>query len=236
MSGPVLVVVPARFGSERLPGKPLADLGGRPMVVRVAEAVGRARRVDGVVVATDDPRVLEAARAHGVDAVLTRVDHPTGTDRVAEVAAGRPAGLVVNVQGDEPLVDPDHVDALVDAFSAPEVDVATLCAPLSGDPQDPHRVKLVRDQAGRALYFSRAAIPTGGPWLLHIGVYAFRPAALRAFAALGPGRLERAERLEQLRFLEHGLTIQVVEVAAAHPSVDTPADLQRVRQHFPSGA
>lgn len=228
----VLVVIPARMGSQRLPGKALLELGGRPMVLRVVDAVARAQRVDHVVVATDDQRIYDVVAQAGATAVLTRADHGTGTDRVAEVAASRSAAVVINVQGDEPLVDPASIDRLIAAFDDPHVMVATLAAPLSGDAGNPSRVKVVLDQRGRALYFSRAPVPTGGPFLHHVGLYGFRPAALRHFAETPPGPLEGAERLEQLRFLESGMAIQVVLVEHAHPSVDTPADLIEVRRHF----
>jgi 3-deoxy-D-manno-octulosonate cytidylyltransferase len=228
----VLVVIPARMGSERLPGKALVDLGGRPMILRVVDAVARAKRVDAVVVATDDQRILDVVVQAGAQAVRTRADHSSGTDRVAEVASTGSAALIINVQGDEPLVDPSSIDRLVAAFDDPSVEVATLAAPLSGDPSTPSRVKVVLDLRGRALYFSRAPVPTGGPFLHHIGLYGFRPAALRLFAETPPGPLEQSERLEQLRFLENGIAIQVVLVEHAHPSVDTPADLLEVRRHF----
>ena len=221
----VLAVIPARYDSVRLPGKALVDIGGRPMVVRVWE---RARAAVGeAVIATDDDRIEAACRAWGAPVIRTgRCE--SGTDRVAEAVAGR-AGLsvVVNVQGDEPLVEPETV-AAVAAGVTDATPIATGAAPLA-DPADPARVKVVTSDAGDALYFSRLPIPEGGPWLLHVGVYAFRPATLQALRALPPSPLERSERLEQLRWLAAGHRVRVVPVAAPHPSVDTPADLERVR-------
>ncbi|MDP2315951.1 MAG: 3-deoxy-manno-octulosonate cytidylyltransferase [Pseudomonadota bacterium] len=223
----VLAVIPARFGSTRLPGKALADLGGAPMVVRVWERVRRSEGIDRVLVATDDVRIADAVRAHGGEAVMTGVC-VSGTDRVAECARNRGARVVVNVQGDEPFVDPTDITRVAAAVSdgAP---IATAAAPLTDGVEDPARVKVVCDAAGRALYFSRAAIPHGGPWRLHVGLYAFTGSALEAVAALPPSPLERAERLEQLRWLEAGYRIRVVSVPEGPLSVDTPDDLARAR-------
>ncbi|MFO7654368.1 MAG: 3-deoxy-manno-octulosonate cytidylyltransferase [Candidatus Krumholzibacteriia bacterium] len=242
----VLVVIPARWGSTRLPGKALADLGGRPLVVRTAEAAARMVTATEVVVATDDPRICEAVSASGLACELT-AEHPTGTDRVGEVARrrgpGGPADIVVNLQGDEPLLDPADADRLVAALrDDPSAAIATAAHPLPGPAAwaDPNVVKVLMDRAGRALYFSRAPIPgaqpdttaTGEGWrhaLRHVGIYAFRRPALDRFLALGRGELEQAEGLEQLRALEHGLPIRVVTLSAAPVGVDTPADLERVR-------
>ena len=240
------VVIPARYGSTRLPGKPLVDIAGKPMILRVAEQALMSSAAE-VVVATDDTRVAEAIRGSGADAVLTRGDHRSGSDRVMEVVdvAGWPEDeIVVNVQGDEPLIPPaviDQVAALVDD----ECGVATLYEPIRrpGDVFDPNIVKVVADLRGRALYFSRAPIPwhraafgEGMPldidpeWRRHIGIYAYRVGVLRAFVSYPPSRLEELETLEQLRLLEHGHAIRVAGAAAAVPGgVDTPADADRVR-------
>ena len=256
------VVIPARFASSRLPGKPLLDLSGKPMIVRVAEQAARSG-ARGVVVATDDERVLravEGARVERAEAVLTRADHPSGSDRVMEVAANagwRDEEIVVNVQGDEPLVPPaviDQVAALLrEASSQPEplvckspCSVATLCEPIArpGDVFDPNIVKVVVNGQGRALYFSRAPVPwsraafsEGVPaelaagWQRHIGIYAYRVDALREFVSWPVGHLERVEALEQLRLLERGRDIAVAEAVAPVPGgVDTPADAERVRR------
>jgi len=200
------------------------------MIVRVLERVCLARRVDQALVATDDLRIAEAVRAAGGVAVMTPSDLPAGTDRVALAAAELDADLVVNVQGDEPLIDPDTIDAVIAALDAPGAEVATAMAALSeGEAYATERVKVVTDLSGRALYFSRAPIPHGGPWWVHVGIYAFRKAALARFAALPPTALELTERLEQLRLLEHGIPIRVVPVARPGRSIDTPADLEAVR-------
>ncbi|MDP2304568.1 MAG: 3-deoxy-manno-octulosonate cytidylyltransferase [Pseudomonadota bacterium] len=223
----VLAVIPARYASARLPGKALADLGGTPMVVRVWNRVRRAEGIDRVLVATDDARIAEIVRAHGGEAVMTG-PCVSGTDRVAEAARNRGARVVVNVQGDEPFVDPTDITR-VGAAVSDGTPIATAAAPLTEGVEDPARVKVVCDEAGRALYFSRHPIPHGGPWRLHVGIYAFTAAALEAVAGLPPSPLERAERLEQLRWLEAGYRIRVVPVPEGPLSVDTPEDLIRAR-------
>jgi 3-deoxy-manno-octulosonate cytidylyltransferase (CMP-KDO synthetase) len=239
----VLVVIPARWGSSRFPGKLLEDLGGKPLVVRTAERAARMRTADEVVVATDDERIRAAVVAAGIACELT-TDCATGTDRVGQVAARRDAGLVVNLQGDEPLLDPADADALVAALrDHPAAGLATCAHPFGpeDDWADPNVVKVLVDRAGRALYFSRAGVPgvfpgarTGAPAprdaaLRHIGIYAFRREALARFLALPCSPLEQVEGLEQLRALENGMTIRVVTVARGPVGVDTPADLARVR-------
>ena len=242
------VVVPARFASTRLPGKPLAQIAGRPMIAHVASRVAESGARD-IIVATDDARVLEAAASTDVRAIMTRADHVSGSDRVMEVAetCGWPDDhVVVNVQGDEPLIPPaviDQVAGLLDRSTG--VGVATLSEPLhdSRDVLDENIVKVVVAASGCALYFSRAPIPyaRGGipasvsgrepGWQRHIGIYAYRVAALRRFVTLPGSQLERTESLEQLRFLENGMSIAVEEAVAPVPGgVDTPADLERVRQ------
>ena len=243
------VLIPARLASTRLPDKPLADIAGLPMVVRVAQraALSRASRV---VVAADDKRIVQACAAHGVPALLTRQDHASGSDRLAEACAA--LGLdgderVVNVQGDEPLIDPALIDACADLLGRREDCVMSTAAHPLTTPEElhnPHIVKVVLDAAGRALYFSRAAIPCwrdgGGalsdpPPLRHIGIYGYRAAFLRRFPLLPPSPLERIEALEQLRVLWHGERIAVhVTPHDPGPGVDTPADLERVRNHFAS--
>jgi 3-deoxy-manno-octulosonate cytidylyltransferase (CMP-KDO synthetase) len=252
-AAPFCVLIPARLASTRLPGKPLADLGGRPMVVRVAEraaGAGAAR----VVVAADDRRIVAACEAHGVAAVLTRADHASGSDRLAEacVLLGLDGqDIVVNVQGDEPLIDPALI-ARCAALLAARADcaVATAAHPIADAAEfaNPNVVKVVLDTAGRALYFSRAPIPCwrdapvpaalsalpDPPPLRHIGLYAYRAGFLRRFPALAPAPLERIEALEQLRVLWHGERIAVhVTADAPGPGVDTPADLARVRALLP---
>lgn len=248
----VRVVIPARYASTRLPGKPLADIAGQPMIVRVAAAARRAR-VDGVWIATDDERIAAAVGRHGFDAVMTRADHISGTDRIAEVAdrlQWNDDDIVVNVQGDEPLLDPALIEAVALALrDDPEAAMATVSHPLTAaaDFFNPNVVKVVCDTRGRALYFSRAPIPwdrdrfAAGPGELpadlpaqrHIGLYAYRVSFLRRFGQLAASPLERCESLEQLRALWHGYPIQVVSVdRAPAPGVDTAEDLERVRRLF----
>ena len=243
------VLVPARYASSRLPGKPLADLGGKPMVVRVAE---RARESGAlrVVVATDDPRIEQAARDHGVDIVLTRTDHASGTDRLAEAATRLALSddeIVVNVQGDEPLLEPALMRRVAATLaSSRDAAIATACHPIAeiDDVFNPNVVKVVLDARRNALYFSRAPIPwaradfaamppmlpAGLPIFRHYGLYAYRVAFLRTFPTLSPAPIEGFEALEQLRALWHGYRI-VVEIADGTPApgIDTPEDLARAR-------
>jgi 3-deoxy-manno-octulosonate cytidylyltransferase (CMP-KDO synthetase) len=231
------VIIPARWGASRFPGKPLAVLAGKPLIAHVAERALRARGVAEVAVATDDDRIAAAATAAGARAVMTG-DAATGTDRVAQAARQlEPApDVVVNLQGDEPLIEPEAIEALLGAMEDPAVEMATLARPLeAGELDRPHVVKVVTDLRGDALYFSRAAIPhrrDGGPSPVaraHVGIYAFTRAFLFEFAALAAGRLEREESLEQLRALEHGRRIRVVQTSYRGFGVDTPEDLERAR-------
>ncbi len=232
----IVAAIPARWGSTRFPGKPLASLGGRPVIAHVVERARAARTVEAVLVATDDERIAAAARGAGAEAVLTG-EHPSGTDRIAEAVLGRGGWeLVVNLQGDEPLLPPENIDRLVEGMlGRPEVGLGTLCRPLPlGCEGDPNAVKVVRRADGRALYFSRSVIPfprergtAAGLWRLHLGIYAFRREALRRFVELEPSPLERAEGLEQLRALENGLEILVLDAPADSFGVDTPGDLER---------
>ena len=237
-----LAVIPARYGSTRLPGKALILLGGKPMIQRVWERVRQASSVSEVVVATDDERIRSVVQAFGGEAVMTRADHRSGTERVAEVAVVRSeAEIIVNVQGDEPLIEPAAIDAAVEAIREDaEVNIATLAVPISNPAEimDPNVVKAVLDFDGNALYFSRAPIPwvrdRGGPvharHLKHLGLYAFRRAALLDFPTFPHGDLERIEQLEQLRWLENGYRIRVAETEHDSVSVDIPEDVVRVEQ------
>ncbi len=238
MGSGVVVIIPARYESTRLPGKPLADLDGRPMIQHV---YARARRVSGVervVVATDDERIQAAVAAFGGDVVMTSPSHRTGTDRIAEAAATLDADVIVNVQGDLPLLDPGVVDAAVAPLRAdPGLPMATIKTPLASreERDNPNVVKVVTDRDGYALYFSRSPLPyhrDGGSAALgykHIGLYVYRRTFLLSFARLAPTPLEQAEQLEQLRALEWGFRIKVAEVATASIEVDTPRDLERAR-------
>lgn len=234
----VLGVIPARMASARFPGKPLADLAGRPLVRWVYEAAAASKTLDRLVVATPDPEIVAAVQAFGGDAVLTSPHHPTGTDRVAEVADSTAADVVVNVQGDQPFVTAVMLDRLVAPFSVgipgAEVVMTTLGAPLSRaqDHADPNVVKVVCDGRGDALYFSRSPIPfvresgpLGVPVLHHLGLYAFARRFLDVYRMLAPSPLERCEGLEQLRALEHGYRIRVVPTEAHAIEVNTPDDL-----------
>lgn len=249
------VLIPARLASTRLPRKPLADIGGAPMVVRVAQRAlcSSARRV---VVAADDPEIVQACGSHGVEALLTRSDHPTGSDRLAEACALlglADSDIVVNVQGDEPLIDPPLIDACAALLASQPDCVMSTPAHAIDDPAEfanPNVVKLVRDAAGRALYFSRAPIPwwrdgyasgiaalsTPAP-LRHIGLYAYQVGFLKRFPTLSASPLETTESLEQLRVLWHGERIAVhVCDTRPGPGVDTPEDLERVRAVWAAAA
>lgn len=231
-----LCVIPARYASTRLPGKPLALLAGKPMIQHVYEQAVKARGIQEVLVATDDERICAAVAAFGGQAVLTAATHPTGTDRLAEVARQRPdVDVIVNVQGDEPLIEPAVIEQLAAAFAErPQLQMATLCTPLEEDEAaQPSVVKVVTDRQGYALYFSRSLIPyprQAGvvPAYKHIGLYGYRRDFLLQYAAMEPTPLERAESLEQLRALENGHRILVLETPCASVGVDTPEDLRRV--------
>ena len=242
------VIIPARYASTRFPGKPLADVAGTPMIVRVA-AQARKSGAAEVIVATDHAEIASVSRAAGYDVVMTRSDHATGTDRLAEVVAKRKYGrnsIIVNVQGDEPLIAPALIRAVAKNLAAKRgASIATACHPLSDASElaNPNIVKVVIDRSGYALYFSRAPIPyardaftegirdfpKGLPAYRHLGIYAYRASFLREFKRLKPVALERFEALEQLRALANGLRIGVaITRKAPHPGIDTPADLERV--------
>lgn len=240
-SAKIVVVIPARYGSTRLPGKPLVSLAGKPMIQRVYERAGMAKRADRVIVATDDERIVKAVETFGGEARMTRPDHRTGTERVAEVAAHVEGDVFVNVQGDEPLLDPLAIDTAVNALlEEPAASVATVATPIKtpADIMDPNIVKTVLDFDGNALYFSRAPIPwvrdTAGKvqvrHLKHLGLYVFRRDALLEFPTLPKGDLERIEQLEQLRWMENGWKIRVAEVEHDAVSVDVPEDVARVEK------
>ena len=235
----IVAIIPARFGSTRFPGKPLADLDGRPMIEHVYRRATACRAVSRVIVATDDLRVATTVAGFGGQVRLTRADHPTGTDRLAEVAATLDCDLVVNVQGDEPLLDPRAILEVVAPFTDPSISMTTLYRRIDNPAEfaNPNVVKVVLDRGGYALYFSRAPIPhardpRGGwpPLYRHIGLYAYRRSALLVLASLEPTPLERAEALEQLRALEHGIRIKAVETAYDSISVDTVEELEQVRR------
>lgn len=251
MPADFVVVIPSRLKSTRLPDKPLADIAGKPMVVRVAEQAARSSAAR-VVVATDHPRILAACSEHGVEAVMTAAEHPSGTDRLAEVAdllALADGQIVVNVQGDEPLIEPGVIDCVAEALAVSDAPMSTAAHPLdnAADFFSPNVVKVVLDRHNRALYFSRAplpwardafatdrsVLPADHPALRHVGIYAYRAGFLRQYRELSPAPIESIEALEQLRVLWHGFPITVATLAGAPaPGVDTPDDLERVRRLF----
>jgi 3-deoxy-manno-octulosonate cytidylyltransferase (CMP-KDO synthetase) len=237
----IVIVIPARYGATRLPGKPLVSLAGQPMIQRVYERAKLATRAHRVLVATDDERILKAVESFGGTARMTRPDHRTGTERVAEVAAHEKGDVFVNVQGDEPLLDPAAVDTAIDALlEEPAAAIATVATPIKtpADIMDPNVVKTVLDFDNNGLYFSRAPIPwvrdTAGKiqvrHLKHLGLYVFHRDALLEYPTLPQGELERIEQLEQLRWLENGWKIRVAEVEHDAVSVDVPEDVARVEK------
>ena len=254
----VVVIIPARYASTRLPGKALAEINGKPMIVHVMRRAELARGVDRVLIATDDERIAVAVEREGGEALMTSPHHTSGTDRIAEVASNLTTDIIVNVQGDLPMLEPGYIEAAIAALEPPSEDageaspptpsMSTLATPLVADEAERSQVvKVVCDRFGDALYFSRSPIPWGGRpaggdgaaadaavALRHIGLYAYRRPFLLGLAKLAPTPLERAERLEQLRVLEHGQSIRVavVEASPAMIEVDTPEDLERVRALF----
>jgi 3-deoxy-manno-octulosonate cytidylyltransferase (CMP-KDO synthetase) len=227
----VLAVIPARFASSRFPGKMLADRTGKPLIQHVYERAAMAPLVGRVLIATDDERIAAAARGFGADVAMTRCDHPNGTSRIAEAVAGVDADIIVNVQGDEPELEPRLIDAAVENLLVHgDCPVGTLASPFAPgeDPANPNIVKVVLDRTGRALYFSRALIPHDRDGLgearplKHVGLYVYRREFLLAYPSLPETPLERAERLEQLRILEHGHPIAVAIAEAHHHGIDTP--------------
>lgn len=241
----VIGVIPARWASTRLPGKPLAEIAGRPMILHTAERAARARSLDTVIVATDDQRIADVVNQSGlsrVKAVMTNPDHPSGTDRVAEAVASCSCRTVINIQGDEPLIDPGLIDRLADVMADGEWEMATAATPID-DPvelDNPAVVKVVFSRTAQALYFSRSVIPhvrdagsdaTGAHWR-HIGIYAYRQDALMRLVAEPPCRTEQLEMLEQLRALDLGYRICILPVDQAGIGVDTAADLERVEEQL----
>lgn len=241
----IVIVIPARYGSTRLPGKPLVSIAGKPMIQRVYERAKLAKRAGRVVVATDDERIVKAVAEFGGESRMTRADHRTGTERVAEVAAHVPGEVFVNAQGDEPLLDPVAVDTAIEALTAameeePAIAVATVATAIRtpADIMDPNVVKVALDFEDNALYFSRAPIP----WVRdtaarqharhwkHLGLYVFQREALLEYPTLPQGELEKLEQLEQLRWMENGWKIRVAEVEHDAVSVDVPADVGRVEK------
>jgi 3-deoxy-manno-octulosonate cytidylyltransferase (CMP-KDO synthetase) len=241
----VVAVIPARYASSRLPGKPLADINGKPMIQHVVERARQARLVDDVIVATDDARIVDAVCGFGGTAVMTPVECRSGSDRIAIIARDLSSTeIIVNVQGDEPVIPPAMIDeAIAPLLEDASLPVGTLVTRLRSTEEllDPNTVKVVMDRSGRCLYFSRSPIPFGRdltaaelvercPVYRHIGMYVYRRTFLLQYAALEPTALEQAEKLEQLRILEHGFPIHAAITAHMSIAVDTPADLERVRK------
>jgi 3-deoxy-manno-octulosonate cytidylyltransferase (CMP-KDO synthetase) len=232
-----VAIIPARYASTRLPGKALLDIGGKSLIQRVYERALLASRVDRVAVATDDRRIMEAVRAFGGEAVMTSPDHRSGTDRVAEAARHTGGEVIVNIQGDEPLIDPQVIDRVIEKiFTDESIVCSTAASPIHDEAvwRDPNAVKVVLDRQDRALCFSRSPLPfyrdarfEGA--LLHAGIYCFRREFLMKYTTLEQTPLEKVEKLEQLRILEHGFRIGVVITDHVSIGVDTPADLERVR-------
>lgn len=235
-----ICVIPARYSSTRLPGKPLKEICGVPMICRVWERASRAKAVDEVIVATDDERILHAVEKFSGQAMMTRADHKTGTDRLAEVAEKFPdADVIVNVQGDEPLIEPSLIDELIAEFADAELQMATVATELTDadEMNNPNNVKVVIDKNSNALYFSRSLIPyprnVGKSKVFkHIGIYAYRRNFLLDYAKMEPTPLEQAESLEQLRALENGFKIRVIKSSCKFIGVDTAEDLELVNEIY----
>lgn len=242
MTPRIIGVIPSRWGSTRFPGKSLAMIAGKPLLIRVIEQVRKAQQLAGIIVATDDDRIAAAAREAGAEAVMTRADHPSGTDRIHEAITGLEAEIVINIQGDEPLINPELIDRVAAALANdPAWDMATAASPIqtAAELHSPDVVKVVRSTNGRALYFSRAPIPfirgaaadfapVPGLHLRHIGIYGYRRHFLDRLVAEPPCALEENEKLEQLRALHIGCRMRVLDAAETGLGVDTPDDVARV--------
>ncbi|MBK9226329.1 MAG: 3-deoxy-manno-octulosonate cytidylyltransferase [Ignavibacteria bacterium] len=230
-----VAVIPARYGSTRFPGKPLAIINGKPMVQRVYEQCAKAKLVDRIIVATEDKRIIECVESFGGEAIMTSSKHHSGTDRVIEVVKDMRCDIVVNVQGDEPFIDPLSIDKVIKPFSEDKsVQVATPAVKFKNmnDVRDPNKVKVIVDKNGDAIYFSRSPIPYDGydmkfSYLKHIGIYSFRKKFLLSFGALKKTPLELKEKLEQLRIIENGYKIRVVMIGKDSIAIDTPDDIRR---------
>ncbi|MDE5845541.1 MAG: 3-deoxy-manno-octulosonate cytidylyltransferase [Muribaculaceae bacterium] len=242
-------IIPARYASGRLPGKPLLDIGGKPMIQRVFEQASKALGADKVWVATDDQRIFDAVTAFGGQAVMTSENHRSGTDRIAEAASkiGADTDVVINIQGDEPFIDPEQIKLLANSFDSPETDIATLIRPV--DPtegfnhlEDPNKVKVVKAEDDSALYFSRSVIPylrgvekdkwvSTHQYFIHIGMYAYRTEVLKEITRLAPAPLEVAESLEQLRWISNGYTVKVSQTNRTTIGIDTAEDLEEARRY-----
>lgn len=241
----IVGIIPARYGSSRFPGKPLIDLKGKTMIQRVYEGVKKSQVLTDVIVATDDQRIFDEVERFGGKVLMTGANHPSGTDRCGEVASGlKDVDVVINIQGDEPLVDYRQIDQLASAFLVPNVNIATLGNRdiTLEDINNTNRIKIVIDHQDNALYFSRSAVPnyanagdnplTNYPYLRHIGLYGYRANTLQELIKLTPTALEKTESLEQLRWLYYGYKINVVETSIETPNIDVPADVEKVLAHL----
>ena len=246
--GPVYVVIPARYDSSRFPGKPLASILGLSLIERTYRRVALCPHVHGCVIATDDPRIASHAKSFGADVVMTSPHCPTGTDRIAEAVSSRPdlqaASMIVNIQGDEPCVDPETISKVIFTLNnAPDASIGTAVAPIHSEEElsNPNIAKCVKTLSGRALYFSRRAIPGSKsgvagafPYFRHIGMYAYKPEFVVHYASLPQTPLQQAEDLEMLRAMEHGFSIVVAEVPHHSPDVNVPSDIQEVEKWMQS--
>lgn len=240
----IIGIIPARFASSRFPGKPLVDIGGKSMIQRVYEQAKQSIMLNRVIVATDDVRIADVVNAFGGEVRMTRSDHASGTDRCAEIAQSENLNendIVINIQGDEPFIAPEQIDTLCSLFENPMVEIATLYKSFHSldDCSNPNTIKLVTDKQGKALYFSRAAIPysrsgssSQNQFKQHIGIYGYRAGILSQLSSLPPSLLEQTEMLEQLRWLENGYAIYTSRSEHTSWSIDTPEDLKKVKQHF----
>lgn len=238
----IVGIIPARYASSRFPGKPLIDLKGKSMIQRVYEGASKSERISQVIVATDDQRIYDAVKSFGGEVQMTSESHTTGTDRCGEVARSLEADVVINIQGDEPLIDYRQLDQLCEAFDDAETQIATLGigGVTEEEMNNPNRIKIVRDHKGDGMYFSRSAVPNAlnakadaannYPFLRHIGVYAYRSDVLQQLVKLEPTELEKVESLEQLRWRYYGFPIRVVETTIETPNIDVPEDVDAVLQ------
>lgn len=238
----ILGIIPSRYASSRFPGKPLINLKGKSMIRRVYEGASKSARLTDLIVATDDRRIFDEVVSFGGKAIMTHESHSTGTDRCAEVLKNWEGhvDVVINIQGDEPLVNAHQLDLLLDAFLDENTQIATIASPkiLEEDLVNPNRIKVVKNTAGNAMYFSRSAIPNYAnskvsplesyPYLRHIGLYAYRANVLESISHLEPCALEQTESLEQLRWMYHGYPVKLVETDIETPNIDTPEDVQKV--------
>lgn len=242
----IIAMIPARYASSRFPGKMLASLGGKPVIVRTCEAAAGMGLFDEVYAVTDDSRIREAVTAAGIPCIMSRREHETGSDRIAEAVEGLDCDIVVNIQGDEPFTRKEVIEQVLRPFymeDGDSIDLCTLKEQMDSheDISNPNNVKVITDISGSALYFSRSPIPyprdprSGARWWRHIGIYAFRRQALEMFSRWPMGELEASEKIECLRFLEHGRRIKVVETSGMRVSIDTPEDLAKAERILKDG-